>query len=137
MTNPRVISSAWSEAARRVVSFPTPAPRGMSTRVRSMATVFRLKRRGPRHRLSGWRPAPACAVQVGDATDAAPTTQPVKHVRLLAVGNSFSGNATKYLPAIVAASGNKLTLGHASIGGCPLERHWRHAAAFEADPDDP
>lgn len=64
-------------------------------------------------------------------------TQPAKHVKLLAIGNSFSGNATKFLPDIVKASGNALTFGHASIGGCSLKRHWGHAEAFEANPDDP
>jgi len=61
-----------------------------------------------------------------------------KHVRLLAVGNSFSGNATHFLGDLVAASGgNRLTFAHASIGGCPLEKHVRLAEAFENDPRDP
>jgi hypothetical protein len=61
-----------------------------------------------------------------------------KHVRLLAVGNSFSGNVTQYLGDLVKASGgNHLTFGHASIGGCPLEKHVRLAEAFEKDPQDP
>jgi hypothetical protein len=64
-------------------------------------------------------------------------TQPAKHIRLLAVGNSFSGNATHYLKDIVAASGNQLTFGHASIGGCSLEKHWARVQAFEKDPNDP
>jgi hypothetical protein len=64
-------------------------------------------------------------------------TQAAKHVKLLAVGNSFSGNATRYLRDIVAASGNQLTFGHASIGGCSLQKHWALAQAFEKDPDDP
>ena len=62
-----------------------------------------------------------------------------KHVRLLAVGNSFSGNTTHYLGDLVAAApgGNHLTFGHASIGGCPLEKHVGLAEAFEKDPQDP
>ncbi len=62
-----------------------------------------------------------------------------RHVRLLAVGNSFSGNATHYLGNLVAASpgGNKLTFGHASIGGCSLDKHVRLAEAFDKDPGDP
>lgn len=62
-----------------------------------------------------------------------------KHVRLLAVGNSFSGNTTRFLGDLVAAStgGNRLTFGHAMIGGCPLEKHVRLAEAFEKDPQDP
>lgn len=54
-----------------------------------------------------------------------------KHVRLLAIGNSFSGNATHYLPDLVAASGHRLTFRHISIGGCPLEKHWKNAEAYE------
>jgi hypothetical protein len=80
------------------------------------------------------------AVADGPATrlgDGPAATRPAKHVRVLAVGNSFSGNATRFLKEIVAASGNELTLGHASIGGCSLQRHWRHVEAFEANPDDP
>ena len=54
-----------------------------------------------------------------------------KHVRLLAIGNSFSQNATHYLPGIVEAAGDKLTFRTISIGGCPLERHWKNADAFQ------
>ena len=54
-----------------------------------------------------------------------------KHVRLLAIGNSFSQNATHYLPGIVEAAGDTLTFRTISIGGCPLERHWKNAVAFE------
>jgi hypothetical protein len=54
-----------------------------------------------------------------------------KHVRLLAIGNSFSGNATHYLPNIVEAAGDKLTFGTISIGGCPLQKHWTNALAFQ------
>src|SRR4051812_21673102 len=66
-------------------------------------------------------PAPASAAGP-PSTQAA--TRPAKHVKLLAVGNSFSGNATHYLKDIVAASGNQIAFGHASIGGCSLQRHW-------------
>lgn len=55
----------------------------------------------------------------------------VKTVRLLTVGNSFSGNATSYLDELAAAAGHKLVLGRADLGGCSLERHWK---AVEADP---
>jgi len=65
--------------------------------------------------------------------------QEVKFVKVLAVGNSFSENATDYLQQIVAGSPVpcKLTLGKASIGGCDFDRHNRHAAVHEKDPDDP
>src|SRR5947199_6407830 len=65
------------------------------------------------------------------------STQPAKHVKLLAIGNSFSGNTTHFLKDIVAASGNQITFGHASIGGCSLQKHWNLAEAFEKDPADP
>ena len=60
-----------------------------------------------------------------------------KHVRLLAIGNSFSQNATHYLPGIVEAAGDKLTFRTISIGGCPLERHWKNADAFQHGSVDP
>jgi len=81
--------------------------------------------------------APAAATEPSQTSTALQRPDPgrLKQVKLLAVGNSFSGNATKYLKDIVAASGNQLTFGHASIGGCPLEKHWKLAEAFEVDPD--
>ncbi len=45
--------------------------------------------------------------------------QPGKTVRLLTVGNSFSENATTYLPELVKAGGNPLMImGHADLAGC-------------------
>lgn len=65
--------------------------------------------------------------------------QEAKTVRLLAVGNSFSEDATTYLPQIVQASPRPCTLilQKATIGGCDLERHMRHADLHEVDPNDP
>jgi hypothetical protein len=60
-----------------------------------------------------------------------------KQVRLLAIGNSFSGNTTHYLPGIVKAAGDTLTFRTISIGGCPLERHWKNADAFQHGSTDP
>ena len=54
-----------------------------------------------------------------------------KHVRLLATGNSFSRNATQFLPDIVKAGGDTLTLRQISLSGAPIEVHWRNAAAFQ------
>ncbi|MGD0112545.1 MAG: DUF4886 domain-containing protein, partial [Armatimonadota bacterium] len=62
--------------------------------------------------------------------------QPGKTVRLLTVGNSFSENATTYLPELVKAGGNTLIMGHADLAGCSLERHITHAKAAAADPND-
>lgn len=59
-----------------------------------------------------------------------------KTFKVLAVGNSFSGNAMRYFSDIVKASGNKVVAKNASIGGCDFERHMRHADAFEANPED-
>lgn len=53
-------------------------------------------------------------------------------LKLLAIGNSFSDDATAYLPAIAKAGGKDLVIGRASIGGCPLERHARHLREAEA-----
>lgn len=60
-----------------------------------------------------------------------------KTVRLFTVGNSFSQNAVKYLSDITSASGHKLVLKAATIGGCPLEKHWVIAGKAEADANDP
>lgn len=71
---------------------------------------------------------------------AAETPQPAdgegRTIRLLTVGNSFARNATEFLPHVAEAAGHRLILGAANVGGCTLERHWRAAEAFEADPDD-
>ena len=64
-------------------------------------------------------------------TDAKASSAAGKHVRLLAIGNSFSKNATHYLPDIVNAAGDKLTFQHICIGGCPMEKHWKNAEAFQ------
>lgn len=51
-----------------------------------------------------------------------------KPVKILAVGNSFSEDATFYLPQIAEAGGKSLILGRLYIGGCSLERHWTTSA---------
>ena len=58
-------------------------------------------------------------------------------IRLLAVGNSFADNALTYFSDIAKAAGKQVQVGKACLGGCDLERHVRHAEAFEADPTDP
>ncbi len=61
-----------------------------------------------------------------------------RQIKLFAIGNSFSANATKYLKDIVKDSGNcELIFAHAMIGGCPLEKHWNLAQKNEANPEDP
>jgi hypothetical protein len=55
-------------------------------------------------------------------------------LRVFAVGNSFSQNATTYLPQLAMAGGHELTLGTAQTGGCSLERHWKAAEAELTNP---
>lgn len=52
-------------------------------------------------------------------------------LKLLAIGNSFSNDATRVLPQVAEAGGKKLVIGRASIGGCSLERHARHLREAE------
>jgi hypothetical protein len=58
-------------------------------------------------------------------------------LRLFVVGNSFSNNATHYLPDLVKAGGHELIMARAQAGGCSFERHWNAVEAFLANPDDP
>lgn len=45
-------------------------------------------------------------------------------LRILAIGNSFSDDATQYLPDLLEAAGiHNVILGRLYIGGCTLERH--------------
>jgi hypothetical protein len=60
-----------------------------------------------------------------------------KTVRVLVVGNSFSNNATRFLPQIVEEGGHELVLAKAQAGGCSLERHWKAVEAWRANPADP
>lgn len=61
----------------------------------------------------------------------------VKELKVLAIGNSFSANASRYLADIAGSGGSKLVFGHAMIGGCPIEKHLNLAKKFEANPEDP
>lgn len=49
-------------------------------------------------------------------------------MNILSIGNSFSHNAHRFLPKIVAAdkSDEEFMLCNLSIGGCPLEKHWNN-----------
>ena len=77
--------------------------------------------------------APATEVE---PTTTAPTEAPLemetlsdgKTLKVLAIGNSFSNNTTKYLYDIAKAEGvENIVLGRLYIGGCSLERHMRCA----------
>lgn len=47
-------------------------------------------------------------------------------IKILAVGNSFSQDATHYLHQIAAADNVDMKVGNLYIGGCSLERHWNN-----------
>jgi len=47
-------------------------------------------------------------------------------MRVLAIGNSFSQDASRYLHQIARADGEKLEIVNLYIGGCPLEKHYRN-----------
>jgi hypothetical protein len=49
-------------------------------------------------------------------------------IKILAIGNSFSEDATETFLNKLAEGGQvKILIGDAVIGGCPLERHWNNA----------
>ncbi len=56
-------------------------------------------------------------------------------LRILAIGNSFSQDATAYLHSIANADGVDITVVNLYIGGCSLETHWNNIledkAAYE------
>jgi lysophospholipase L1-like esterase len=58
-------------------------------------------------------------------------------LRLFLIGNSFSQNATRYLPKLAEEGGHPVKIGRAELGGCSLQRHWEIAAAAEKNPQDP
>jgi len=58
-------------------------------------------------------------------------------LKLLTIGNSFSGYPLSNLPALAKAGGKTLVLGQANPGGCTLARHASYLAAALADPADP
>ena len=52
-------------------------------------------------------------------------------MQILAIGNSFSSDATRYLHRIARKAGDKLTVVNLYIGGCSLERHFRNMLTEE------
>ena len=46
--------------------------------------------------------------------------------KILAIGNSFSEDATRYLHQIAEADGSASKIANLIIGGCPLEKHFRN-----------
>lgn len=57
-------------------------------------------------------------------------------LRLLVIGNSFSQNATRFLPEFAKERGHVLIIGRAEIGGCPLKKHWELVELAEKNPSD-
>lgn len=55
---------------------------------------------------------------------------------LLTIGNSFTRNATEFLPKMVAAAGRNLAIFRADVSGKSLAFHARHMAFAQSDPDD-
>ena len=70
-----------------------------------------------------------CLVALGAA-------EPTNKLRLLVIGNSFSGNALQYFDEIVAAAGCTVEVKHLSIGGSPLQLHWTKAETALRDPQN-
>lgn len=77
---------------------------------------------------------------IGCGKDASPKLAPpvkTEKLRVFVIGNSFSNNATKYLPELVKEKGKLLEIGRAEIGSGSLQNHWDGVLAFEANPTDP
>lgn len=58
-------------------------------------------------------------------------------LRLFIIGNSFSQNASAFLPQLAKESGKTLIIGRAELGGHSLEQHWGYVEKAEANADDP
>jgi Copper amine oxidase N-terminal domain. len=56
-----------------------------------------------------------------------------KSIKILAIGNSFSQDATKYVHAISAADDVDVTIVNLYIGGCSLKTHWTNATNDTAE----
>ena len=58
-------------------------------------------------------------------------------LRLFIIGNSFSQNASAFLPQMAKEKGKTLIIGRAELGGHSLEQHWNYVEKAEANADDP
>jgi len=74
---------------------------------------------------------------IGDIVQAQVANKKEKELRLLVIGNSFSRNATLYLPQLAEEGRHKLVIQKAEISGASLKRHWDAVEVAEADPEDP
>ena len=58
-----------------------------------------------------------------------PTSIP-KSIKILAIGNSFSSDATEYLWNMLDAAGiEEVVIGNLYIGGCSLDTHWSNMSS--------
>jgi len=57
-------------------------------------------------------------------------------LHLFVIGNSFSQNATTFLPQMAKETGKNLIIGRAELGGHSLEQHWGYVEKFEKDSTD-
>lgn len=60
-----------------------------------------------------------------------------KPLRLFLIGNSFSQNASKFLPEISASGGHQLVIGRAELPGCELKKHWKSVVTNDQDASNP
>ncbi len=67
----------------------------------------------------------------------APSLAAARPLRLFTVGNSFSQNATRFLPQLAQEGGHELIIGRAVKGGCSFQQHWDAVEAWRENPDDP
>ncbi len=58
-------------------------------------------------------------------------------VRVLMIGNSFSKNASRYLPDLADEAGLPLVLDIAGIGGASMKKHWDLVQLAEKEPQNP
>lgn len=74
-------------------------------------------------------------IDVKQAAAAAPVEEPLPEViKILAIGNSFSADAVEQeLYGLFEAIGQKVIIGDAYIGGCPLEKHAANAKSDAAE----
>ena len=54
-------------------------------------------------------------------------------LQVLAIGNSFSQDATRYLHQIARAAGDTIDVANLYIGGCSLEKHFRNMLSNSKD----
>ncbi|WP_412468274.1 DUF4886 domain-containing protein [Pedobacter sp. KLB.chiD] len=77
-----------------------------------------------------------CLLLLGFALDVfAQTGQDT--LRLFIIGNSFSQNASAFLPQLAKERGKTLIIGRAELGGHSLEQHWNYVEKAEANANDP